>query len=142
MLGVIVQDFKNMSEEELGNTAKIKFNKMVHDFGNMTEGDIGKYEFSVKNEGKQKLAIYDIETTCGCTATALGSRKLMPGKSTKLKVVFHTKDRRGKQDKLITLKTNDPRNPEVVIHIKANIIPAIQNLTTIFGSGIPLCSKW
>ncbi len=118
----IIQDFKNMTPEELENTARIEFDRLSHDFGTVKEGKVLETTFWLRNTGKTRLTIYDIETTCGCTATTLGLRKLEPGESTQLKVVFHTKGRQGQQTKVIKIKTNDPYNQTVVLTITAFVV--------------------
>ncbi len=118
----IIQDFEHMSPDELKETARIKFDKLTHDFGDVQEGKVVTTTFWLKNEGKTKLTIYDIETSCGCTATTLGLRKLEPGETTQMKVVFHTKGRQGPQTKLIKVKSNDPFNKTMVITIQANVV--------------------
>ncbi|MGB1216265.1 MAG: DUF1573 domain-containing protein, partial [Saprospiraceae bacterium] len=48
--------------------AKIKFEKTVHNFGTINEGDKIKHEFFFKNTGTKDLLIKDATATCGCTA--------------------------------------------------------------------------
>lgn len=119
----IIENLDNMTEEQLANSARIKINKQVINFGTVEEGKIIQRELFMKNEGKSTLNIYDIETDCGCTATTLGKRKLFPGDVVRFKVVFHTKDRHGWQEKLIKITSNDPTNRELVLTIKGNINP-------------------
>jgi len=118
----ITQDYSKKTEEELKNAAKIWITKTEHDFGDMKEGDVGTIQLEIKNEGLEKLIIYNIESSCGCAAYTLGNYKLNSGETTSLKVVFHSENRLGKQDKIIRFLTNDPNNKEIVIHIYANVI--------------------
>ena len=44
---------------------KIKFDKLVHDFGVINEGDVVKTTFMVTNEGTVDLIISDAKGSCG-----------------------------------------------------------------------------
>ncbi len=46
---------------------KMKFKKMVHDFGRMKEGEKREYDFAFTNTGKEDLYIEDCKGSCGCT---------------------------------------------------------------------------
>lgn len=119
----IIDDYANMTEEELANAAHIELSTYEHDFGKVHEGKVLSQEVTMYNTGKSKLVIYDLQTDCGCTATTLGKRKLDAGESATFRVVFHTKDKPGQQNRVVTIKTNDPDREEVTFTIKAYVIP-------------------
>lgn len=81
-----------------------------HDFGNITEGEVVNYEYTIKNDGNDVLVIKDVRATCGCTAAKPGKNELKPGESTKVKVSFNSDGRPGKQVKAVNMSTNDPKN--------------------------------
>jgi hypothetical protein len=47
--------------------ADIKLDKMVHDYGNIKQGDNGECEFKFINNGKEPLVISNCQGSCGCT---------------------------------------------------------------------------
>ena len=49
------------------STAEIKFDKMVHDYGDIKQGDNGECVFKFKNTGKEPLIITMCQGSCGCT---------------------------------------------------------------------------
>ncbi len=117
----IMEDFSNLSEEELNKAAKVSYNKIRHNFGEVKSGSTVTYNFVIKNEGKNKLIIRKVKASCGCTATKPGKKELNPGEETELKVSFNTRGRNGKQHKTVTVITNDPKNPIQILHIQANV---------------------
>jgi len=67
----------------------LKFEKTLHDFGEVKNGNSYEYLFKFKNEGKNSVTVKDIITSCGCTAVALSGKKLFKnGESGKIKVVY------------------------------------------------------
>ena len=46
----------------------VEFDKTVHDFGDISVNDGPQTcTFTVKNVGKEPIAIYEVVTSCGCT---------------------------------------------------------------------------
>ena len=99
----------------------IKFSETQHDFGKVKEGKLVKYSFSFKNIGKSILKITDIKTSCGCTAALVSSKELKPGEQGTLKVELDTSKRKGKMIKTVTIKTNDPKVPNKILTLYADV---------------------
>lgn len=100
----------------------IEFNKIIHDFGNINEGDQVSTEFEIKNVGKVDLLILDAKGSCGCTVPIPPKEPIVPGKSSKIKVDFNSDGKPGIQEKSITLIANTETGVET-IKIRANVIP-------------------
>lgn len=92
---------------------KIASQLMEYDFGEVPRGDHVKYDFVVSNVGGDLLKISDVTASCGCTAAKPQKDDLAPGESTNINVDFNSTGRSGRQTKYITVKTNDPDNPEI-----------------------------
>ena len=75
----------------------------------------------LSNQGSQDLEIRKVETNCGCIITSLNKLKLKPGEQTELAIKFEAQNHKGRQYKTITLHTNDPINPALVINIRGEI---------------------
>ncbi len=113
------QYFPPMNEQELAQAPKLKIDKLVHDFGTVKQGEVLKTTFSISNEGKKTLKILKTKASCGCTIGIPEKKELKGGESTLLRVTFNTAGRVGKQHKTIRIFSNDPKNPETVLTIKA-----------------------
>jgi hypothetical protein len=76
-------------------------------------------EFPFHNEGDRPITIESVTTSCGCTTAALDKKNYAVGESGKIQVVFTIGERTGKQEKLITVQTDDPRKtePELLLRI-------------------------
>ena len=55
-----------------------------YDFGEVTEGKVLSYDFTIKNGGSDVLQIKDVRPTCGCTVAKIDKKELKKGESTKL----------------------------------------------------------
>ena len=121
ILADIHQYIPKMSDEEKARAARIFFPENKHDFGDVKQGDVANTEFTFTNKGKSELIIYQVKTSCGCTTTELAKNKLKPGESTVLKVAFNSAGHNGKDEKDITIYSNDPVNSEYTLKIRSNI---------------------
>lgn len=118
----IVEDFGHLTETEKQNAPKIEFSERVFDFGELTHGKKVEHVFVLKNTGKSDLIIRKIKATCGCTAITSKTKLVKAGKETEIKVSFDSKGKRGRQNKTITVITNDPEQTSVQLRVKGTVI--------------------
>lgn len=117
----IEEDFSKLSEKELANAPKIEFEEVNKDFGTVDEGDEIKHEFVFRNTGKSNLIIRKIRASCGCTTAAPKVSVLEPGKKTSLSASFRTRGFSGRQTKTITVISNDPEHPKMVLRLSGTV---------------------
>jgi uncharacterized cupredoxin-like copper-binding protein len=101
---------------------RISTQQIEHNFGDIEMGKIVTHHFILTNTGDDNLIIKNVHATCGCTAVKPEKETLAPGESTKLKVEFNSTGRRGGQEKTVYVNTNDPKNPELKLKIKGNVV--------------------
>ena len=99
----------------------LHFGQTKYNFGKVNEGKVVEYTFNFENSGKSTLKIKDIKTSCGCTAALVSSELLEPGEQGTLKVELDTSNRKGKMSRTITINTNDPKNPNTILTVYADI---------------------
>lgn len=118
----ITEDFSRLSEKDRENAPKIQFNEKVFDFGQLTQGEKSEHVFKMKNSGKSDLIIRKTHASCGCTAITSGASIIKPGQETEIKVVFNSRGKRGRQNKYITVITNDPFSSSVKLRVSGNVV--------------------
>ena len=118
----IEEDFSSLTPQEKANPPVVDFDARSFDFGDIKQGDKVNHTFMVKNTGKRELIIRDVKTSCGCTAVTPQKRNIAPGESVPLKVTFNSMGKRGRQNKSITVITNDPSNATSVLRIASNVL--------------------
>lgn len=103
--------------------SKITFEETKHDFGKVKEGVALTFVFKFKNAGDEHLVIQKVHASCGCTGAAMGDKKEFEnGEEGEIKVTFNTGGRSGVQNKTVTVQSNDPENPIVVLSFTCEII--------------------
>ena len=100
---------------------EITFESLVHDYGNIMQGDNGTCEFVFKNTGKADLLLTNCRSSCGCTVPEWPKDPIAPGKKAVIKVKYNTQ-RIGAINKSITVESNAVNN-RVVLNIKGNVAP-------------------
>ena len=114
---------KNESSEKM---PAISFEKETHDFGRLIMGEKVSYSFKFRNTGSADLIISDVSTSCGCTVPTYTKKPVKPGEQGILTVTFDSNNRKGFQNKTITVITNTQPNTKV-LSIKAMVAEPGQN---------------
>ncbi len=117
----IKEDFSKLSKEQRMNAPKILFENTNFDFGTAKSGEKVIHDFAFKNDGKSNLIIRKSSPSCGCTIANLKTNIIKPGELDTVRIIFNSTGRNGHQDKQVTIITNDPSNPEVIVKISGNI---------------------
>lgn len=118
----ITMSFKELTLDQLFYAPKIVFDKEIHDFGTIKQGDKLTTTFMIRNNGRDELQILKVKPSCGCTITEIDRKILKNGESAKLNITFDSAGKDGLQEKHINIYTNDPKNFNTVISLKAKII--------------------
>lgn len=118
----LIEDFSALTREELANAPVIKLESTEFDIGKMPVNQTKEVEFKYVNTGKRDLIIRHIRATCGCTALQQGKSVIGPGESAAIKAVFSSGANPGLQHKNIYVYTNDPKNDEIILTIKGEVV--------------------
>ncbi len=98
------------------NGALIEFDKEVHDFGKLVEGEVVTTVFTFKNTGCDPLVITSVEKPCGCLAPVYSKEPIMPGDSGEIHVTLTTKGHPGIFRRTMQVQTNSlQRVPNLMI---------------------------
>ena len=100
-------------------TPEITFETLVHDYGQINQGENGECEFVFKNTGKADLILTNCRSSCGCTVPSWPKDPIAPGKKASIKVKYNT-NRVGAINKTITVESNATNN-RVILSIKGNV---------------------
>jgi len=92
------------------------------DFGQVKQGEILKHDFVFKNESQKTLNIKEVTTSCGCTASAVKNKTLLPGEDTTIEVKFNSKGYVGSVQQFVYVHTDSLDKPIVKYIIKANVV--------------------
>jgi hypothetical protein len=118
----MVEDFSALPEKERKKPPVIKVAQSVKDFGEVYLSEVVKHDFEIENKGKSDLVIRRAYASCGCTVASIPSSPVKKGGKAKISVTLNTKSYSGLMDKDIHVISNDPKNPEIILKVRANVI--------------------
>lgn len=102
------------------NTTSIKFNKNMHDFGNIKSTSENKYNFKFTNTGDAPLIISNAKGSCGCTVPSYPKHPIQPGATEEIEVIYSPKNQSGPQTKRVTITANT-KPQKTVLTIKGDV---------------------
>lgn len=109
------------SAKAVSNAPVMTFDKTIHDFGNIQEGERVETIFTFTNTGKSDLVIVDARGSCGCTVPEYPKNTpIAPGATGSIRVSFDSSNKPNLQQKTVTISANTDSGRET-IRIKAMV---------------------
>ncbi len=109
------------SAKAVSNAPVMTFDKTIHDFGTIQEGERVETLFTFTNTGKSDLVISDARGSCGCTVPEYPKNTaIAPGATGKIRVSFDSSNKPNLQQKTVTISANTDSGRET-IRIKAMV---------------------
>ena len=113
------------SIQKESNYAEITFDRVFHDFGMVSEGEIVKTIFKFTNTSENDLYIVDAMGSCGCTVPKYPKNiPIKPGGTGEIEVNFDTNGRPDLQQKMVKVSANTPSGSQL-LRIQAFVEPKI-----------------
>jgi len=78
----------------------------VWDFGTIQQGESPEFTFKFKNTGNEPMIISNAKGSCGCTVPQWPKEPIAPGETGEINVKFNSKNKKGSQNKTVTLTAN------------------------------------
>ena len=112
----------------------VEFDKTVHDFGDISvEDGPQSCVFTVKNIGKEPIAIYEVVTSCGCTDAQWTREPLQPGKTGTISATYKNEDGPVPFDKTLTVYIAGVSKP-VILRLRGMVHEKKKPLSEIYGA--------
>lgn len=110
---------------QLNNEGKampqVKIDTNIVDFGVVADSVSLDKQLTIANNGNAPLAIKQVKSNCSCVKVSTLNNELSPGQKTSLNIILDPRKRLGAIEKFISVFTDDPVNPVLVIDVKATI---------------------
>ena len=112
----------------------VEFDKTVHDFGDISIDDGPQTcVFTVKNVGKEPIAIYEVVTSCGCTDAKWTREPLQPGKTGTISATYKNEDGPIPFDKTLTVYIAGVSKP-VILRLRGLVHEKKKSVAELFGA--------
>jgi len=92
------------------------------DFGKIKQGKVVKHAFILKNETGKIMNIKDVTTSCGCTASKIKEKTLLPGEATTIDVQFNSEGYSGQVQQYVYVNTDNFDKAILRFSIKAEVV--------------------
>ena len=111
----------------------VEFDKTVHDFGDISINDGPQTcVFTVKNIGKDPIAIYEVVTSCGCTDASWTREPLQPGKTGTISGTYKNEDGPVPFDKTLTVYIAGVSKP-VILRMRGVVHEKKKSVAELYG---------
>jgi hypothetical protein len=94
---------------------RIVFDKEIHNFGTLKDGEIVTFSFVFRNAGESPFRIIKADKSCGCIDLKYNTNTVGPGGSSAIELTFNTEGEWGNQIKGATIETSDGEQKELQI---------------------------
>jgi hypothetical protein len=102
---------------------KLELPNPSYEFGSIPGRPDVAHVYSVQNTGTAELKVWNLVTSCGCTAAELSSSIIPPGQRADLTVTFDPDfhETQGTVVRLVWFATNDPTQPWAEVRFTADV---------------------
>ena len=111
--------------------ADLKFEQPVIEIHPSVADTNAVARFKYENTGSKIVHISSVQTSCGCTVATLKSNDIAPGDKGEITATLNIGNRTGTQTKAVTVNSDDPKNPQIVLTLRA-VIPTLLEVQPIF----------
>ena len=81
--------------------------------------------FNYENKGKRPIKISSVRPSCGCTVASITKNDVAPGDKGEIVASLKIGDRTGTQLKTLSVETDDPKTPFIMLTMKTVISQAV-----------------
>ncbi len=85
-----------------------------------------RFTYRFENKGDYTVTIQKIQTSCGCTTAELGKKEYKPGERGELTAIFKFGNRKGLQEKSISVEIDDAAHPSAVLLLRVELPDILQ----------------
>ncbi|MGD9781290.1 MAG: DUF1573 domain-containing protein [Kiritimatiellia bacterium] len=112
---------------------KIVCDQPIFDFGATNNTGFVEHHFPIRNAGTLSLEIRNVRASCGCTAVKPSQSVIPPGGEATIGAKLDLRGRSGMQIKSITVESNDPQTPHLMLQLKGTaVLPLRAEPSTLF----------
>jgi hypothetical protein len=105
---------------------KIVCAEPTYHFGELNNTKDVEHTYILKNEGDLSLEIRQVRPSCGCTVASISQKTIPPGGQAEVSARLSLRGRQGPQHKTISVESNDPKQPMLVLNLEGTAIEELR----------------
>ncbi len=113
-------------QPEAAHAPRIVCAEPVFNFGEADSSQDVVHTFILRNEGDLSLEIGRIRPSCGCTVASVSQNTVPPGGQAEVTTRLSLRGRQGAQHKTISVESNDPKQPTLVLSLEGTAVEDIR----------------
>jgi hypothetical protein len=120
---------------------KVTIPQINYDYSGVPENVTFQHSYMIYNGGGGVLKLYGVSSSCKCITATLDGTTLSPTDSARLDVSYSNTGTSKGTDNYVTIKTNDPNNPDVRIFITRAVptgAPTLSSMPVDTAGGVVL----
>ena len=118
----IEEDFSRWTATQMQNAPIISLDRHVIEAGRVRKGEQKSFQVRLTNNGRGALAIRKVDTGAGGLLTVNAPSDINAGASANMTVTLNSgAGQNGELNRTITLITNDPRNSQITLRLRAEL---------------------
>lgn len=103
--------FPELTPQEAAKAPKLLLNQTALDFGRVNQNQSTTREVTISNLGQSPLELRSVQGNCTCIVTEVDKQTNKTGQSATVRISYNPQDRKGTQQKAVTIYSNDPKDP-------------------------------
>ena len=103
--------FPELTPQEAAKAPRLLLNQTAVDFGRVSQNQATTREVTVSNIGQSPLELRSVQGNCTCISTEVDKQVIKAGQSATVRISFNPQDRKGTQQKAVTIYSSDPKDP-------------------------------
>lgn len=119
-----------LAQEPAADAAALKprivCDEPIFDFGERNNSEFVEHSFPIRNAGTLALEIRNVHASCGCTAVKPSQNVIPPGGEATIGARLDLRGRNGYQQKSITVQSNDPDTPTLMLQLKGTALQPLR----------------
>lgn len=126
LLPFSIQAQEAAAPEEAPLKPQIVCDEPLYEFGERNNTEFVEHDYPIRNAGTLSLEILNVRASCGCTAVKPSQNVIPPGGEASIHARLDLRGRNGLQQKTITVTSNDPDKPSLMLQLKGTAIQALR----------------
>lgn len=113
-------------EASVSSGASFQWEKTVHNFGTINQGEVVNFTYTFTNNGTEDLLVQSASASCGCTVPKKPNGPIAPGEQGEIVVRYDSKGKSGQVSPVITIVANtNPRQTRLSLRgfVQVNAVP-------------------